>query len=414
MDGLSEPPYAMLKRSIFPVFWLALVGSGVLTLSLIIFEFSRCVFRSDWYAESPVSTVSALGWLDLGCWIVVCALLFMPSPLGHSLREKAFRAFGAVVAGAIYRVRTFGLENLPKGGFLLLPNHMTYVDAVVLQLSCPRPIRFIVHESIYNIGWLKPIFQLIQAIPISNTRAKDAIRTAVERVKAGEIICIYPEGELTRTGTLLKLKKGFELIARLGNVPAVPVFADGLWGSIFSFERNKYFFKWPRRIPQLVRIAYGKPIPPEELNIAIARERLLELGEFCFAGRPEIKKHLGRATVAGLHRHQFHEAVIDGMDGRRLKGGDLHRAESLDQGSLSRQSGRCGFTARSRRGHRQPGRDSGEQGPGESEFHLRTHSARIRDRAGPNLARYLGQTGYEAVGRLPLATRRVSAGRNRS
>jgi acyl-[acyl-carrier-protein]-phospholipid O-acyltransferase/long-chain-fatty-acid--[acyl-carrier-protein] ligase len=313
----------MLKRSIFPVFWLALVGSGVLTLSLIIFEFSRCVFRSDWYAESPFSTVSAMGWLDLGCWTVVCALLLMPSPLGHSLREKVFRAFGAVVAGSIYRVRTFGLENLPTSGFLLLPNHMTYVDAVVLQLSCPRPIRFIVHESIYNIGWLKPILQLIQAIPISNTRAKDAIRVAIERVKAGEIVCIYPEGELSRTGTLLRLKKGFELIARLGNVPAVPVFADGLWGSIFSFERNKYFFKWPRRVPQLVRIAYGKPIPPEQLNIAIARERLLELGEFCFAGRPEIKKHLGRATIAGLRRHQFDEAVIDGMDGRRLKRGDL-------------------------------------------------------------------------------------------
>jgi acyl-[acyl-carrier-protein]-phospholipid O-acyltransferase/long-chain-fatty-acid--[acyl-carrier-protein] ligase len=74
------------------------------------------------------------------------------------------------VAGIFYRVKTFGLENLPESGFLLVPNHMTYVDAVVLQLACPRPIRFIVHETIYRIGWLTPIFKLIEAIPISNVR----------------------------------------------------------------------------------------------------------------------------------------------------------------------------------------------------------------------------------------------------
>jgi acyl-[acyl-carrier-protein]-phospholipid O-acyltransferase/long-chain-fatty-acid--[acyl-carrier-protein] ligase len=247
----------------------------------------------------------------------------MPIPIGQKFRQTVFRLFGNLVAGTIYRVKTFGLENLPKTGFLLVPNHMTYVDAVVLQLACPRPIRFIVHESIYRIAWLTPIFKLIEAIPISNVRAKDAVREAAGRIKRGEIVCIFPEGELSRTGTLLKLRKGFELIARLAECEVVPVWLDGLWGSIFSFEGGRYFFKIPKRIPQLATIAFGKPIPARSVDIGIVRERLLELGELCFQKRPELDTHLGRATVSGLKRRQFDEAVIDGMDGRVLKRGDL-------------------------------------------------------------------------------------------
>ena len=247
----------------------------------------------------------------------------MPTPFGHSVREKAFRSFASVIARPIYRIRTFGLENLPEGGFLLVPNHMTYVDAVVLQLACPRPIRFVVHESIYQVKWLTPIFKMVQAIPISSVHAKEAIRAAANRIKEGEIVCIFPEGELSRTGVLIKLRKGFELVARLADAPVVPVFVDGLWGSIFSFERNRYFFKWPRRIPQKVVVAYGKPIEPRAIDITLARQELLELGEFCFEQRPETRRHLGRVTIRGLKKKQFEVGVIDGMDGREVKRGTL-------------------------------------------------------------------------------------------
>jgi len=247
----------------------------------------------------------------------------MTTPPNHGFRQKLFRLFGGILAGTFYRVKTFGLENLPKSGFLLAPNHMTYVDAVVLQLACPRPIRFVVHESIYRIKWLNPIFRLIEAIPISNTRAKDALREAAMRIKAGEIVCIYPEGELSRTGTLLKLRKGFELVSRLAGCDVVPVWLDGLWGSIFSFEGGRYFFKFPKRIPQIATIAFGTPIPASSVDVGATRQRLLELGEFCYQRRPELVGHLGRATVKGLKRGQFEEAIIDGMDGRVLKRGDL-------------------------------------------------------------------------------------------
>jgi acyl-[acyl-carrier-protein]-phospholipid O-acyltransferase/long-chain-fatty-acid--[acyl-carrier-protein] ligase len=262
-------------------------------------------------------------WSGLTATSILVLCLTMPTRLGHKSREFFLRALGGILASSIYRVKTFGRENLPKGGFLLLPNHMTYVDAVVLQLACPRPIRFVVHESIYRIGWLNPILRLVEAIPISNVHAKDAVRKAVERIRDGEIVCVFPEGELSRTGVLIKLRKGFELIARLADAPTVPVWLDGLWGSIFSFERGRYFFKWPKRVPQLVTIAFGEPIEPDSLRLSLAREKLLELGQFCFEQRPELRRHLGRATVSGLKKNQFHEAIIDGMDGRRIKRGDL-------------------------------------------------------------------------------------------
>src|ERR1700738_5151862 len=234
----------------------------------------------------------------------------MPAPISQRFRQTVFRLFGKLVAGIFYRVRTFGLENLPDCGFLLVPNHMTYVDAVVLQLACPRLIRFVVHESIYRIPWLKPIFRLAEAIPLSNIRAKESVQEAVEQIKKGQIVCIFPEGELSRTGVLLKLRKGFELIARSADCDVVPVWLDGLRGSIFSFEGGRYFFKLPKRVPYPATIAFGGPIPASSAEIGIVRERLLELGEFCYRRRPEFDGHLGRATVRGLERRQFDDGII--------------------------------------------------------------------------------------------------------
>ena len=95
------------------------------------------------------------------------------------------------------------------------------------------------HDSVHHLGDVlllaepRPFLNFIGAIPISNTRAKDAIRIAVECIKAGEIVCIFPEGELSRSGTLLRLKRGYELIARQAKCPVVPGWMDRLWGSIF-------------------------------------------------------------------------------------------------------------------------------------------------------------------------------------
>jgi acyl-[acyl-carrier-protein]-phospholipid O-acyltransferase/long-chain-fatty-acid--[acyl-carrier-protein] ligase len=114
---------------------------------------------------------------------------------------------------------------------------------------------------------------------------------------------------------LLRLQRGFEVIARQAEAPVVPVWLDQLWGSIFSFQGGKYFRKIPRRIPYPVTVAFGEPIPPEKATIALVRERLLILGEWAYQHRPILRGHLAQACLRGLKRRQFDPAVTDGMDG---------------------------------------------------------------------------------------------------
>lgn len=243
------------------------------------------------------------------------------NPDNSQYEKSALLRAGEFIARFVYRVRQFGVENLPEGGFLLLPNHLTWVDAIVLQLGCPRPIRFMVLESIYHEPILRPLFEILGAIPVSSGHAKEAIVRASERIKLGEIVCIFPEGELSRSGVMLKLKRGFEIIARRAEAPVVPVWLDNLWGSIFSFYGGKYFTKLPRQFPYRVSVSFGEPISHEDADIALVRERLLELGEHAYEQRPVLSQNLGRAALKGLRRHQFDTAIIDGIDGSRMSRG---------------------------------------------------------------------------------------------
>src|SRR5436190_4007557 len=217
-----------------------------------------------------------------------------------SAAECVLRFFGLGLARLIYRVTTTGLENLPEGGFLLLPNHITWVDAIVLGLASPRPIRFIIDAAVYRNPFLHPVLRAVGCIPITSRKAQDAMRDAAARIRAGEIVCLFPEGELSRSGSLLRLRRGYEIIARQAEAPVVPVWLDRLWGSIFSFQGGRFFTKWPQAMPYRVMVAFGKPLSAESADIATVREELLKIGEFCFSQRPILRGHLARACLRGL------------------------------------------------------------------------------------------------------------------
>jgi acyl-[acyl-carrier-protein]-phospholipid O-acyltransferase / long-chain-fatty-acid--[acyl-carrier-protein] ligase len=235
-----------------------------------------------------------------------------------SAGERALNFFGRPLVRFFYRVSPLGLENLPEGGFLLLPNHITWVDALVLQLASPRPIRYIIDEEFYHKPALKPFLSTVGCIPIDSRKARSAIRAATEQIAAGEIVCLFPEGQLTRSGTLLRLRRGYELIAQHANAKVVPVWLDRLWGSIFSFQGGKFFTKWPKEWPYRVTVAFGKPLEAQAADMATVREELLKLGEFCYSRRPSLDRHLAEACVRGLKRNRFRTAVIDGLDHSEL------------------------------------------------------------------------------------------------
>src|SRR5207248_5579000 len=135
--------------------------------------------------------------------------------------------------------------------------------------------------------------------------------------------CLFPEGELSRSGSLLRLRRGYEIIARQAEAPVVPVWLDRIWGSIFSFQGGRFFTKWPRSLPYRVTIAFGKPLPVAEADIATVREELLKIGEFCYSQRPILRGHLGRACLCGLKRNPLQIAITDGLDDTNLSRGKL-------------------------------------------------------------------------------------------
>jgi acyl-[acyl-carrier-protein]-phospholipid O-acyltransferase/long-chain-fatty-acid--[acyl-carrier-protein] ligase len=254
-----------------------------------------------------------------------------------SRTARALYFIGRPLVRSFYRVTALGLENLPAGGFLLVPNHITWVDALILQLACTRPIRYVIDQEYYHKPILHPILRAVGCIPINIRHSHAAVRVAAEKIAGGEIVCVFPEGQLERTGTLLRLQRGYELIARHANAVVVPVWLDQLWGSIFSFQGGRFFTKLPKRIPYPVTIAFGKPLEAKAADVATMREELLKLGEFCFSRRPSLDRHLAEECVRGLKRRPFATAVIDGTDHSTLSRAKLLGAAAAFSRHLRKQ-----------------------------------------------------------------------------
>ena len=224
-----------------------------------------------------------------------------------------------LLARWLYRVRALHAERLPPGGALLLANHLSYVDVVVLQLACPRPIRFVGHENLVTEHWFfRLVFRLSGTIPVSRTNALSATRRVVECLGRGEYVLLFPEGAISRTGQVMKLERGFELMARRAGVPVVPVYHDGLWGSVFSFSGHGYIFKSPRLMPTPVTVAWGEPIPAARADAGTVRAALLELGAEAFSAHPRLGRHLAREAVRALAKRPGKVELVD-RTGARLE-----------------------------------------------------------------------------------------------
>ena len=209
-----------------------------------------------------------------------------------------------------YRVRVQGLEQIPAtGGALIIANHVSYVDAVIIGVLARRPIRNLSWEGFERKRGIRWIMRMMGTIPVAEDKAKEAIQRSVEVLKRGELVCIFPEGSLTRNGGVMQFRKGFELIARRAGVPIVPIALDGLWGSMFSFSGGKFFWKWPKAFPRPVQVVIGAPLSSAEHEIT--RLRLLELTSQAFALRPSLQGNLAREVGLGLAHKGGKVALVD-------------------------------------------------------------------------------------------------------
>jgi len=172
-----------------------------------------------------------------------------------------------------YRIRLVGAERIPShGAAVLVCNHVSFVDAVVIMAESPRPIRFVMDYRIFRtpfVGWM---FRHVKAIPVAPAHENaDMLERAYaacgQALKAGDLVCIFPEGKLTRTGEINPFRHGVSEILRRHPAPVVPMALRGLWGSVFSRHEDA---QWPRPIQRgamtRLTLAVGEPIAPEDVT----------------------------------------------------------------------------------------------------------------------------------------------------
>jgi acyl-[acyl-carrier-protein]-phospholipid O-acyltransferase/long-chain-fatty-acid--[acyl-carrier-protein] ligase len=232
-----------------------------------------------------------------------------------------------IATHTLYRIHLEGRENIPaKGGALLVPNHVSMVDAVLLIASIDRPIRFLMFKGSYDHPLVKPFAKIMGVIPISSQlRPREMIqslRTATQALKDGEIVCIFPEGQMTRIGQMLPFRRGMERIIKGVDVPIIPANLGGVWGSVFSFERGRFLWKLPRKLPYPVTITFGKPMP-STTSAQDVRQAVQELGTEAFRFRKRYMRTLHRSFVQTARRHPFRFAMADGRTPKLIFGGAL-------------------------------------------------------------------------------------------
>jgi len=183
------------------------------------------------------------------------------------LMVDLIRLIGLAVIRTIYRIDVSGTSHVPeKGGVLLLPNHVTFADAFYLTAASPRRVRFVMDESFMANAWIRRFCTIFHTVTIARDNPREAIRTTIEALKEGHVVCLFPEGQITRSGTLITLERGFELIAKRSGCPLIPVWVAGSWGSIFSYERGPGFSKRPYHLPHPLSIAFGEPLSGESTD----------------------------------------------------------------------------------------------------------------------------------------------------
>ncbi|MEO0413964.1 MAG: 1-acyl-sn-glycerol-3-phosphate acyltransferase [Verrucomicrobiota bacterium] len=219
------------------------------------------------------------------------------------LGQLFFRIILLSVAKVVYRIRRIDVQHIPKtGGVLLLPNHVSYIDSFIVYMSCPRHVRFVILESYMNVKAIAWFLKLFQAIPIDQANPRAAIAATVEALNEGSVVCMFPEGGLTRTGVMAELQKGYALIARRAKCPVVPMYMDGLFDSIFSFEREKYFKKWPKRFPCHLQVAFGEPLGAKEATLDRLRSAFSEASTAAFSQRRSFEKSLDSVAIRALRK----------------------------------------------------------------------------------------------------------------
>jgi 1-acyl-sn-glycerol-3-phosphate acyltransferase len=193
------------------------------------------------------------------------AMLLPPHP---PPAERVLRLLIALWVRISYRFRAQGLEHLPShGAAILVCNHVSFIDPLLVGVATHRKVRFVMDHRIFRNRVLHRFFRTIGAIPIAPRSEDHSVREqAFDRIaaslRAGELLCIFPEGMITHTGAMNPFRPGIERILATTPVPVIPMALHGLWGSFFSRKGGPAMRKPPRRFRAPISLRCGPPVPP--------------------------------------------------------------------------------------------------------------------------------------------------------
>ncbi len=211
-------------------------------------------------------TVAAAGFgLGSDIILVLMALVALLGT-GHTVRQLP-HSFARIIVTALfkrrYKIDIVGFKNLPaQGPVLMLGNHISWIDWALVQIACPRPVRFVMQRQIYNRWFLKPLLKVFGVIPIAKGQSEEALASINGLLKQGEVVCLFPEGAISRNGQLGKFHSGYERTVAGVDGVILPFYLRGLWGSSFSRSSEKLRrARAPEGSRRNIIVAFGAPLP---------------------------------------------------------------------------------------------------------------------------------------------------------
>jgi acyl-[acyl-carrier-protein]-phospholipid O-acyltransferase/long-chain-fatty-acid--[acyl-carrier-protein] ligase len=253
--------------------------------------------------------------LDLDWWVWLLIGLALAAVVFLLRRALLVRLPLWVLTHSIYRLRVYGAENIPAtGGALIVCNHVSYVDWLLLMAAHRRFIHFVIFAGWTRIYGLRHLLRWAGVIPIDGGAGPRAViqslRQASDRLAKGELVCIFAEGRFTRTGFLLPFHRGFEQIVKRAQVPIIPACLDQVWGSIFSYRHGKLVWKLPDRLPYPAAVAFGPPLPSTAIAVDV-RMAVQKLSADCSIARAALRRPIHREFVRMAARHPLRSCIID-------------------------------------------------------------------------------------------------------
>lgn len=222
---------------------------GLLAAALLLF-FSQVLGLSAQQGAKVMSVVTLC--------LTALAIVILP--------DFVARFVAVMLTRFCYRIHPRGDGNVPRiGPALLVSNHVSYVDALLIGSCLGRRVRFVMVRDIYENRWLNWLFRIMRVIPISMHESPKKILSSLREARAaldeGYLVCIFPEGKISTTGLPDDFRSGFEYILRDSDHPLIPVYLGGVYGSIFSYFRTPPFRRLPSHFPYPVSVHFGKPMP---------------------------------------------------------------------------------------------------------------------------------------------------------